>query len=276
MKERIKQNRSNSLKKYWRIICITFKEQIEYKFDVIAGAFMAIFKIALAYFLWKAIFGTKTMIGNYTFPMMITYYILTSFFMKLNQSESVLWQFSAEIAKGYFSKYIIQPINPVNFFISKCVSKSIFILFINCLAFICWTIMFKNYFVVPVNFTILVYIIFFVISGLFIMMQINYLVATLAFKYVEIAGFYYISQNIIDFLSGAIIPLFLLPNTVINIVKFLPFYYTLYFPASIYLGENLNEIYPAIAVITCWNIGLYILNQLLYSRLIRFYEGVGS
>ncbi len=108
------------------------------------------------------------------------------------------------------------------------------------------------------------------------MMQINYLVATLAFKYVEIAGFYYISQNIIDFLSGAIIPLFLLPNTVINIVKFLPFYYTLYFPASIYLGENLNEIYPAIAVITCWNIGLYILNQLLYSRLIRFYEGVGS
>lgn len=264
------------MKKYLEVCKISIKELLAYRFDVFVGALMSGFRILIAYFLWSTIYQDKTMIGSYTFPMMMTYYIITSIFLKLNQSVDVMWQFSDEIKKGYFTKYITRPVNPIHFFITKSLSRTLVTLSINSVAFICWIIIFKSHFVYPENINILVYVIFFALSGMMIMMQISYFVSMFAFKFTEVVGFYYMLQSIMDFLSGLMIPLFLLPASVVSVIKFLPFYYTLYFPASLFLGQNHTQITLGFVVITLWNITLYFINQLLFKYSIRYYEGVGA
>ncbi len=264
------------MKKYLEVSKITIKEVLAYRFDIFVDALMSVFRIIIAYFLWKTIYAGKSTIGNYTFEMMMTYYILTSIFLKLNQSEDVLFQFASEIKKGYFTKYIIRPVNPIHFFMAKSITRTFVTILVNVLTMILWIIIFNNFFIAASSTNILFYVIFFALAGMLVMIQISYFVSMFAFKFVEIVGFYYMLQNIMDFLSGLMIPLFLLPDIVISVIKYLPFYYTLYFPASLYLGENHSEIGLAFIIVSVWNLLLYIVNQLLYKYSIRYYEGVGA
>jgi len=263
------------MRKYMEVFRISIKEFLAYRVDIIISSVMSLFRILIAFYLWRTIFADKTHIGAYTFPMMMTYYILTSLFLKLNQSVDVLWQFSGEIKKGYFTKYIILPLNPVHFFMTKSLSRTIAVLTVNSFAFIGWIIIFRQYFISP-RADVLAYVVFFALSGMLIMMQISYMVSMFAFKFVEIVGFYYMLQSIMDFLSGLMIPLFLLPHAFVNVIKFLPFYYTLYFPASLYLGQNIQQIPLAFVVVTVWNLLFYVTNQMMFKYSIRYYEGVGA
>lgn len=262
--------------KYLETAKITMKEQLEYRFNVISGTLLSVFKIILAYFLWKAVFQGKDLVGGYTFNMMLTYYIITAFFMRLNQSESLMWQFSQEVQNGGFTKYVVRPISPIGFFTIRSLTKTAFMVLINTAAFFVWVLIFKNYFIIPEDFGILLWVIFFVFSGLLILIQTNYFISMLSFKLVEIAGFYYMGLNIIEFLSGALVPLSLLPGAVVSVIKYLPYYYVLYFPASLYLGLNIQEIPQAAIIVSAWNIGLLLLNLILYKKLFRYYEGVGA
>jgi len=264
------------MKKYLEIAKITLKELFEYRFNVVAGALMSIFRILLAYFLWQAIFQEKAMIGDFTFSMMLTYYILTSFFMRMNQSEGVMWQFAGEVKNGQFTKYVVRPVNPIGFFITKSLTKTFFILMINVVAFVVWIAVFRNYVVPPASLEIMLWVLFFLFGGIMIMIQTNYFISMMSFKLVEIGGFFYMTLNIIEFLSGALVPLSLLPAAVVGVIKYFPYYYTLYFPASLYLNMNATDIPTAIAAVIAWNVILISINALLYRRLFRYYEGVGA
>ena len=91
----------------------------------------------------------------------------------------------------------------------------------------------------------------------------------------DIAGPWFFIKNFMDFLTGAFIPLVLLPGVLQKAVSLTPFYYILYYPASLYLGQETEKTGTALAVILFWNGVFWGLRRLQYRRMLRFYEGVG-
>ncbi len=264
------------MKKYFEVFKMTLKHQMAYRFDTINSAAMSFFRIYLSFLLWRIIFETTDMVGGYTFEMMLTYYIITSLIIHLSKTDFMVWEISDDIRNGRFTKYITRPIEPLKYYITASFSRTAFTFLINVVAFGIWGLIFRKYFIIQSNpFTVLIVIVFVFIS-FFIMIQTNYLISILAFKLMDVGGLYFMLLSIVDFFAGALIPLTLLPLGVLKVMRFFPYYYTVFFPTSLYLGERHEEIPIALAVSLLWAITLYAINKITYVKLYKTYEGVGA
>lgn len=264
------------LKKYTAVFKITFKESIAYRFDTLTSAIFSFIKIYLAYLLWQAIFSGKEIIGGYTFPMMLTYYIIITFLTRIARSENIIWETSEEVRTGGYTKYITRPIGHFSYSLSRSLSKGSFSFVTDTVAFIIWILIFRSNLYIPENPLNILFFVIFASMGLFTLMQIHYLIALISFKTIDIAGPYFFFNNFIDFMSGSFIPLLLLPQIIQNIISLTPFYYILYFPASLYLEQEMGKMGKAVIVIIGWNIFFTLLRKLMYRRMIMIYEGVGA
>ena len=84
-----------------------------------------------------------------------------------------------------------------------------------------------------------------------------------------------IKDNIFSLISGAVIPLVLLPQEVISVFKYLPFYYISYLPTMLLLGRNTEEVPQALITMLVWVILFAILNPSTYKYYRTKFEGAG-
>lgn len=263
------------MKKYFETAKIMFKTQLAYRFDIVASMLFTISKILLAYVLWGAIFANQTTVSGFTFNTMLSYYIFSSFITQLDQSSRTGWQIADEIKNGRFSKYIIKPMGIFKYFTAHTIGVSAFLLSFNFIASTIWVIIFHVDFAITSNLWFIMSAVLLILLGLLFMMQLNFFIGILAFKFVDTSVFTMIKDNMVEFITGSLIPLALLPSGIIQFMMLFPFYYVSYLPAMLLLGRNGNEIILGFAVLICWNTVLGILNSVTYKRLKSIYDGVG-
>lgn len=107
------------MRKYVEIAKILFKAQIAYRFDVAMTVLFTVTKILFAYILWGAIFGQNKTVAGFTFPMMLSYYIISSFLAQIEMSNGVSGEISERIRGGTFSKYMVIPADTQGYFIAQ-------------------------------------------------------------------------------------------------------------------------------------------------------------
>lgn len=263
------------MKKYFETAKVLFKAQLAYRFDIVISMIFTISKIMLAYVLWGAIFGKQNVISGFTFNSMLSYYILSSFITQLDQSSGTGWQIADEIRNGSFSKYIIKPIRIFGYFTAQTAGVSAFLLSFNLIAAVIWIFIFRVDFVIIGSGWHILSAAVLILLGLLFMMQLNYFIGILAFKFLDTGIFMMIKDNIVQFVTGSLIPLALLPSGIIKIMTFFPFYYVSYLPAMLLLGRNGNEIISGIIILLSWNVAFGLLNSITYKRLKSRYDGVG-
>jgi ABC-2 type transport system permease protein len=79
------------------------------------------------------------------------------------------------------------------------------------------------------------------------------------------------------FLSGHMLPLDWLPEPLSEWVRFLPFQYLAYFPASIMLGRHApRQLAINLAVECGWVLLLFIANRVAFTRGVRRYGAFGG
>jgi ABC-2 type transport system permease protein len=232
-------------------------------------------KILLAYVLWGAIFGKQSIVSGFTFNTMLSYYIISSFLSQLDQSSNIGWQIAREIKNGSFSKYMVRPMGIFRYFSSQAVGVTAFLLSFNLVAAIIWVFIFRINFVISSSYQIIFSAVLLTLLGLLFMIQINYFIGILAFKFLDTSIFMMIKDNIVQFVTGALIPITLLPSEVIRVMTFFPFYYISYLPSMLLIGRNHGEIIPGIFILTLWNIVFGIINSITYKNLKSVYDGVG-
>lgn len=263
------------MKKYIEIGKITFKAELAYRFDVFVGILLSIFRILLSFILWSALFQGKSEIGGFTLNMMVTYYIVISFFSKLDTSEGVVNQLSSEIRQGKFSKYLVQPLKPLCYFVSSNYAKTVFIFFISGFVTVIFFLVFNKYLVFNTSFFMVLIALLINLLGLNFLMLLNYFIGILSFKFYDISAFNMIKQSIFEFICGTFIPLALFPEWIQGCMKLFPFYYIYYYPAAMLVTGDNNENFLAIAVLIFWNIFMFSVIKVVYKILRRKFEGVG-
>lgn len=263
------------MKKYLEIIRINWNQILIYRFDVFSGSVLSIIRLVLAYLLWKAIYTVESNISGYTFNAMMTYYIFTTFFMSLDKSSAMAGQLSEEIRGGGFTKYLVKPIKLLPYFCSSTLSQTSYVAVINIFGAGIWILLFQKYFVLNTNIKAWIAMACLVLLGLVFLTLFNYFLSIFTFWFVDVSSLFLFKDNIIEFLTGSLVPLNLLPVGIVSALKFLPFYYISYYPVSIYLYNDFNQIGFAITVLCIWILLFIVIDIILYNKAKKSYSGVG-
>ena len=263
------------IKKYCEVAKINFKSCIIWRFDILANLLLTVTKIMFAYILWKAVFGENDVIGGFTFYSMLTYYVTGAFLSGADMSKKISTEICTRVISGTFSKYIIIPVNIQIYFMAQNFGRLIFYLLLNIISLFTWIFVLQIRFTFTNNAYSLGIAAVMALLGLIFMTEFQFFIGILTFKFLEISMFRIIVDNVMVFITGAAIPLSLLPEAVTVVMRVFPFYYIIYLPSMLVIGRNGNEALSGLIIIFIWVLAFFIINNFLYKRLRVLFEGVG-
>lgn len=260
---------------YPAIIRLSFMDRIAFRADSVIAVMCAFARLFFAFALWSAIFDGRPSVAGFSLRQMTAYYLVCTFIYLIDQSEGYVWEFASEIRSGCFGKYLIRPVDPFKYFCSVCSGRTIFNAIAVTIGGCAALAVFPGALLVlkPENLLMAVPI---VASGLFSLCLINFMTAMLAFKFQDITAFHMVKTNLIEFLSGLLLPLAILPEPVRFIIALTPFPALASLPAELLLGRGMEDVPRALVVLLLWNVVLYALARLAFKRLSVRYEEVGA
>ena len=263
------------MKKYLEVFKLSFTMQLIWRFDVVMTMAATAGVILAAQLLWGAVFTGRTIVGGFTFQSMLTYYIVSSFLSSLDKSAQISGEISLLIKEGRFSGHMVTPMNPFAFFGSMTAGGSVFHLGFSLVTALICTVLFGIRLVITAYGIQILLAAALCILGLVFMISFHYFFGILAFRILSIRSLTYLINPLISFATGAFVPLVLLPDAVLGIMRLLPFYYVSYLPSMLLTGRCGSEALSGIVVLSCWTAGFIALNHFCYNRFRVSYDGVG-
>lgn len=264
------------MRKYLEVFRLSFKMQLTWRFDVAATMAATVARVLAAFIVWRAVFGGRSQVGGFTFEAMLSYYIVGSFLSALDFSRKISADVSQLIRAGQFSGRMVTPMNPFGHFGFMTAGETAFHLGFSLLAAALCALLFGIRLTLAPDPALLVLAAFMTLLGLLFMAAYHYFMGILAFKFIEIDFFLYVQSNILAFAVGAMIPLSLLPEKVLLVLRFLPFTHVVYTPAMLLTGQlSFGEGLSGLAVLSVWTLLMLLLGQRTYHRLRKKYDGVG-
>ena len=273
-------NRNSSLHqinagKYLEVAKITYKAQMIWRFDIAFNMLFTIIKILFAYIIWGTIFGERETVAGFSFHSMLSYYIISSFLSQIEMSDGVSGEISTRIRDGSFSKYMVIPVHIEKYFLAQTLGAASFYALFNLAAAVIWSLLFRIRFTFITDIRVILICICLIALGMVFMVELNYFLGILTLKFQDIQMFLMIKNNLIAFITGTMVPLSLLPETIIAAMRVFPFYYITYLPSMLFIGQNKEEGFPGILVLTGWVVLFKMINHVTYNRLRTRYDGVG-
>ncbi|MDR2515609.1 MAG: ABC-2 family transporter protein [Christensenellaceae bacterium] len=264
------------MKKYFAIAKTAFKAQIVYRFDVAMTALGTLWKLLFAWILWGAIFQGQESVSGFDFGGMLGYYLVVSFLSSMDQSSGVSFELNERIRGGTFSKFMVLPASPQLQFMAQSLGASFYYALFALLAALLGALLFQIRMGFGAEPAALLCAFCLSALGLVFMVSYHFFVGLLAFKFQEINFFLHLQGNLIALATGAMLPLSLLPKTVLELLNLLPFSQVGYLPAMLLTGRaGLGEGLKGLLVLVLWTAAFLAANRLLYERLRVQYDGVG-
>lgn len=261
--------------KYLEVARITWQSMLAYQADTWLGALFSGTRVLLSFMLWSAIFAGQERVAGYTLPMMITYTLLATLISRMQNQEAGAWQLAGEVREGQFSKYLTRPLSILGYFMAAGAGRWAFMLLVNLMTFSLWGLAFSNWIVLPPNPLNLLWLLLLLPLGALFMLLLNHTIGLLSLKFVDILGFMFTKGTLVELLSGALIPLTLLPAGLVTLLKFTPVYYVVYYPVSLFLGQQSEPPLLAAAVLAGWCLVFWFASEAWFRYARKFYEGVG-
>ena len=264
------------MNKYRAVVKHCFFIQIVYRYEVVMNLLEIIGRILFAWLLWGAIFAERETVGGFTFMTMLFYYVLSSFLSSLDISEGVSGEISARIRDGTFTRYMVIPTNTQFHFIAQNIGTSAFYaLFASIIAGLC-VLIFQVDMVFATELTALICALVMIPAGLIFMVCFHFLIGILTFKYQDIGFFLRVQGAVLEFVTGSVVPLILLPDNVIQAIRFVPFIHVVFTPVMLIMGMmSLREGVFGLMNLLIWTAAMLIINQMMFKRLRIKYDGVG-
>ena len=254
-------------------------DALAWRADAFLGLVMGVVRVALALLLWTAVFDGRAEVGGMSLRMMASYYLIAIFIFQFNQSGLVASSLATEIRTGLFSKYLARPVDPLAWFLAASAGRSAFqaaAAIGAALASALLCLVLDSSILAPLDPLGLLAAIPVVLMGMLALALVNFMTGILAFVFQDISSFQVGKDCVIEFLSGALIPIALLPAQLRGILSATPFPALASLPADLMLGRGFGGYPGALAALVLWDFILYLAARALYARLSPRYEEMGS
>ena len=263
------------MKKYLEIAKLLFKAQLAWRASIAFNMLFTVLKILFAVVVWGAVYAENAVIGGFTLQGMLTYYVISSFFSQLDLSGEVAGEVSARIRNGTFSRYMVIPARVEGYFHAQNYGAAALSMLFNLAAAAAWTLLFGIEFTITRSPGLIAGALALEALGLIFMVQLNFLLGILTFRFGDISLFLMIKSNLLSILTGTMIPLNLFPELLLRLLRLTPFYAVTYLPTMLLLGRNAEELPRSLGVLGLWMLAFAGINHLAYEGLRRRYDGVG-
>ena len=265
--------------KFLAYMRLAFKDRIAYRAHFILGSVLRFVSLVVVVYLWGAVFeasGTDR-IGGFAYGDMVAYYYLVMVSRSFASMPGLATSVAGEIREGTLSRFLVKPLGLLGVQLSlRMAHKMIFIAsalipYLGVAWLLRWA--FQGW---PSGPRLAAWITSLLLAFA-IDFCVHFILGILAFWVLEVTSFLFIALMIEYFCSGHMIPLDLLPAPVIAVLGVLPFKYTAYFPAAVFLGKVPDsELGPALAIEALWAAGLFLLAAFLLKRGERRYAAYGG
>lgn len=266
------------MNKYLQIGIISFRQEFAYKINFIMWRIRNILQIMLVYFLWDSIFtDSGKEIFGYDRAKILTY-VVGLLIVRAFVLSAKAMEVAGEISRGDLNNYLTKPVNYFKYWFSRDIASKVINVAFAVVEITLIFILLKPDFYLQTN---PLYIFAFLVSlliAMFTYFLLLFLVSLIPFWAPEIAwgGHFLITVIILEFLSGAVFPLDILPITIQKIINLTPFPYLIFFPIQIYLGKlQWQYVFEGFGVSLVWIVLLFISLKYLWRKGTKVYEAYG-
>ncbi|MDR1600177.1 MAG: ABC-2 family transporter protein [Oscillospiraceae bacterium] len=254
-----------------------FKAQTAYRFDMAMAAVETLGRVLFARILWGVVFQSRETVGGFTYQRMLAYYVVSSFLVSLETSYSVESELNERIRGGSFSKYMVIPTNPIAHFMARTCGSALYSAMFTSVAAVFGAAAFGARLTGAVEPGAAASAALMIPLGLAFMVCFRFWIGVMAFRFEDAGFFIHLEGSVIQFVTGAMVPLALLPDSVTGALRFLPFHYVTYTPAMLLTGQlSRREGWAGLAILAAWMCVMLPLAQLTYDRARVRYDGVGA
>lgn len=203
--------------------------------------------------LWVALYASVDQPGGVS--QMSTYILLTALIGHFSLQD-VGVQFGRRIISGDIAMDLIKPYNVRYYFLCQSLGNSLFSLaFVTLPVMVVVCVVYPP--VVPVSALAGVMCVLLALSGAFIGFYLNYILGLWVFWLKNDWYIDWIRGALMTLFGGSIVPLWMYPDWLLQISRFLPFRYIRYEAVAVYLGQS-TEPFVALTIQLVW-LGMFIL-----------------
>lgn len=197
------------------------------------------FQIIITFFLWSTIFSDpSTNVFGYDRVKILTYVFALMMVRALVLSARAV-DVSSDIAEGNLSNYLVKPVSYFKYWFTRDIASKVLNLGFAAIEFSALFLILKPAFYLQSDIYVLLAFAISIVIATFIYFFILFIISAVPFWAPELgwASQFLVAIVIIEFLSGALFPIDVLPTAIQNAVMSLPFPYLIYFPIQVYLGK---------------------------------------
>ena len=263
------------IKKYWIVTKNTWAEVFSYRLNFVMWRIRVLLQLLTLFFLWNAIIPQTGQFLGYNQSEMLTYIIGTSLIGAMVIA-SRSYGVADDINQGELSNYLTKPINYFAYWFAKDLGdKAMNIVFSACEITILYLIIKPQLFIQnDLSYIFLAAIA--IICALLMYFFLNFLLGMIGFWTSETWAPRFLFVIVLNFASGGLFPLDILPKTIFSVLQFLPFTYLLFFPIKVYLGKiSTQEIIFGLIISTIWTIIFYFLLKFSWAKGLKVYTAQG-
>lgn len=256
---------------------VTFKEWGAYRSHSMVSIFVGPVYFIVQYFIWTAVYGTTQSLNGMELSQMIRYFGANALIGYLVM-DFADWNLDMLVRTGKFLTFALRPLNHRFFAFSQKVGHRLlgFIIeFVSC--FLIFTLLFK----IDMRPAHLGWLVVSIMLAYLMNFYVRYCLGMASFWLVQTGGVRSVYALVSSIFSGMLIPLVFLPKPLQTIQFLLPFQYTSYVPAMVFLGQySLGDIsmsIPAIVGIQAIAVlAVFGISELMYKSAMKQFTAVGA
>ena len=275
------------LRTWFTMLAISLEERLAYRGDFILGTLMRFLPIVTQVFLWTAVFAatSRADIAGYSRTDIVAYYLLTMVTRAFSSMPGLAGGIARSVRDGSVKKYLVQPVDYVSFLLASRIAHKLVYYAVAILPFAGVFYVCRSYFPpLPDAVTIGAFVCSLVMSfllGFFMEATLG----MLGFWFLEVSSIIFAYMLVQYLLSGHMFPLDMLSGiqtgiagvSVADVVRWLPFEYTAYFPAAVWLGKVQGaELVRSLAIEAGWVVAMAVACRIVWWRGTRRYSAFGG
>lgn len=266
------------MSKYFEVFLISFRQEFAYRLNFIMWRVRNVIQIVIVFFLWDTIFaGPGRTIFGYDRSKVLTYVfglmIVRAFVLSARAVDV-----GGEVSSGDLNNYLVKPISYFKYWLTRDLSSKALNIFFATFETVVLFLILKPPFYIQTNPFLILAFLFSLILAMLIFFYFLFITSAVPFWSPESTwGAQFLLINVfIEFLSGAMFPLDILPAIAQKILSYTPFPYLIFFPVEVYLGKITGvQLVGGLSISLIWVFILAMVMKYIWGRGFKVYEAYG-
>lgn len=261
------------MRKYLSVFTVTLQESFAYRFNFVMWRLRQVFVFLIPFFIWRAVLGGGGDIYGYGFSEIMTYLFGTTILRSLvmgSRTVDLGWM----INSGYLSIPLLKPLKIFSFLFVRDLADKFYNLSFILVEIPLMLLLFRPPVFLQLDLILLLLTICSIVFAVYIYFYINVIFGSIAFWSRDVWAPRFLLMVILEFATGAMLPLDMLPKSLQSILAFTPFPYLLFGPLQLYLGQVQTPL-TFLLVQLFWVILLYFIASLIWQKGLKNYEAEG-